>query len=178
VDKLDVSSKVFGILGEIAKIVAIILGGAWVLFNFVFVDGPGRTAALSPSVDLKILATADSSLCELKLSTALSNGSKQTVGVSAVSIGLWFFTPRPSGTEIEVLDWKKVESQPPAWVLPVEQSDYLTATYEPGQGASYSYTLFVPKSEERLIHVKMTLSSPDSGIQDEVSATRTVGFDC
>jgi hypothetical protein len=116
-------------------------------------------------------------LCAIDVDVGVKNGSKQTVTVSATSLRLWTYTPAVDPSNVSSLDWGIVHALPPAWELSQDQGQ-LNMTYEPGQGASYSHTVFVPMGAGRLIHARLAVSSPEGGIASEFFAERTAPFGC
>jgi hypothetical protein len=129
--EIERTEKVVGIFSEIAKVLAIIIGGIWVVTNFIWVDGPSRSAALSLSMKLTVGRWAND-VCTIDVDVGVRNGSKQTVTVSATSLRVWTHTPAVDSSTVTLLNWNAVHALPPVWDLPQDQSRF-NMTYEPGE---------------------------------------------
>ena len=173
-DNIERTSKIAGIAGEIAKIAAIIVGGIWVITNFIWVEGPTRAAALASSLKLNVSPWSDG-LCSVDIDTRVSNGSQQTIAVSTTSLRLWVYTPRPDVSKVALLDWDAVHALDPVWELPLDKSRF-NRTYEPGQSANYTYTVFIPAGSGQFVHTKLAVTSPDQSIESEFFAESTTRF--
>jgi hypothetical protein len=165
------------IVSEVVKTLAVVAGGAWVLFRFGVSEYPSLAPAMSARLGIEVAASETNGVCKVVLSVSFKNGSKSTVALSKVSLKVWVVKPTIDSTKVSFIDWQQARQGNPTWALP-DNMNIFAKTYEPGQGASYGYTLFVPKAASDYLYGRIEVESLTTGIADEVWADSSAPLAC